>query len=238
MVEGLFLSFSRGSWLAFTVALLTLMILEWRARQHQREQSVVEPFVLGSTLLAAIALVVLFGTQLGAVTERVLTEAHTTLQVLRGDWSGVESDSVGLRIHALRFAADLWTQRPWLGWGAGSAGELIATSGRPELLEAPGHWLAHLHNTYAELLVQFGLFGSSLLVAMIWLLGRAAFQECRVASDRATLCRYLFVAFVFALIWSLFSYRMTRHDGLFFWILFAGAAYSLRLRRLFWTAQA
>jgi hypothetical protein len=32
------------------------------------------------------------------------------------------------------------------------------------------------------------------------------------------------------LVWNLFEYRVVKHDWTFFWILFAGTAYSFRLR--------
>ena len=233
MAEGLLLSFSRSTWLAFVVALLLLMLLEWRGRQragHNVEPA--RPVLVASGLLAAAALLTVFGTQYSAVIDRVAQEAPTTLQVLQGDWSEIESDSVGLRAHAWQFAAELWLQRPWFGWGAGSSRTLIAASERPELMMEPGEWLPHLHNSYAELMVQFGAVGIVLMAALVSLLVQASWRECRSGSTSAALCRYLLASLVFVLIWNLFNYRIVRHDGLFFWIVFGGTAYSGRLWRL------
>ena len=47
-----------------------------------------------------------------------------------------------------------------------------------------------------------------------------------------TLCRFFLVSLVFVLVWNLINYRFVRHDYNFFWIIFAGAAYSFRLRLL------
>ncbi len=233
MAEGLFLSFSRGTWLAFVVALPLLILLEVRGREQSLDHvQGARRALLVSGPLAVAALLVLFGSQFSAVIDRVVHEAPTVMQVLQGDWSGVESDSVGLRAHALRLAAELWWQRPWLGWGAGSSSFLLAASERPELMTAPGDWLPHLHNSYAELLVQFGAVGFVLMAVLVALLAHASWRECRSGRLCAALCRYLLVSLVFVLIWNLFNYRMVRHDGLFFWIIFAGTAFSGRLRGL------
>jgi O-antigen ligase len=233
MAEGLFLSFSRGTWLAFTVAMPLLILLELSGRKRSVDHvQSARPVVLASGLLAASALFVLFGSQFSAVTDRVVQEAPTTVNLLQGDWSAIESDSVGLRAHALRLAVELWLQRPWLGWGAGSSTTLIATSERPELMTGPGDWLEHLHSSYAELLVQFGALGFMLMAALLALVVHASWRGCRSDRVSAALCRYLLVSLVFVLIWSVFNYRIIRHDGLFFWIIFAGTAYSGRIRSL------
>jgi hypothetical protein len=68
--------------------------------------------------------------------------------------------------------------------------------------------------------------------ALVSLLVHASWRECRSGRVPAALCRYLLVSLVFVLIWNLFNYRFIRHDGLFFWVIFAGAAYASRLRSL------
>jgi O-antigen ligase len=99
-------------------------------------------------------------------------------------------------------------------------------------MTGPGDWLEHLHSSYAELLVQFGALGFMLMAALLALVVHASWRGCRSDRVSAALCRYLLVSLVFVLIWSVFNYRIIRHDGLFFWIIFAGTAYSGRIRSL------
>jgi O-antigen ligase len=180
----------------------------------------------------AIALVLPIALQHRQIAERLQGGGETLAKVLSGDLADVPSDTNGLRVHALRFAVELWSQRPWLGWGAGSSRYLLAQSGRAELMMDEGVWLTHLHNTYAEILVQLGIVGLVLIAALLWLLVRAGNLACRGGQMPPDLCRFFGVSLLFVLIWSLIDYRFVRHDYNFFWIIFTGAAYSFRLRLL------
>jgi hypothetical protein len=70
------------------------------------------------------------------------------------------------------------------------------------------------------------------LATLVWLLMKASAASCRSDDMPGELCRLLAASFVFVLIWNLAAYRFVRHDYGFFWIIFAGTAYSFRLRRL------
>jgi O-antigen ligase len=233
MLQGLFLSYSRGTWIAFALAVFLLTYLEWRARRGPTEgkRKRMATWAL-SWLVVAIAITAFLYAQSDRIAQRMLYEHQTVAQIMRGDWSDVKSNSVGLRIHALRFAARLWSERPWFGWGAGSSGYLIAQSGRPGLRVDETHTLAHLHNSYAEVLVQFGTVGAILAALLVGLLVRESSQECSRGTVPAALCRFLLISLVFVSIWCLINYRVVRHDWTSFWILFAGTAFSFRLRSL------
>ncbi|MEA3276524.1 MAG: O-antigen ligase family protein [Pseudomonadota bacterium] len=230
LLEGLVLSYSRGSWLAFAIAGLLLLFLEWRAKRRDPSSRVRSG--LTTTLLVLLVLVSLAATQLDLVRERVSAESETVSTLLGGDLTQVPSDSVGLRAHALRYALDSWRERPWFGWGAGSSRYFLEHSDRPELMTGPADWMPHLHNAYLEIPFQFGLLGLILAGALLWFLVAAAADACRNAEAPGDLCRYFFVVLVFVAIWNLVDYRLVRHDWRFFWILFAGSAYSFRLRML------
>lgn len=233
MLEGLMLSYSRGSWLSFAIAACFLIYLE--SRTHRRAAPV-RGANRGVRILAAaavaVAITALVAVQSKHIVDRLQGESETLASVLSGDFADLPSNSAGLRVHALRFAADLWSQRPWTGWGAGSSRYLVAHSGRPDTLKDDEVWLAHLHNTYAEILVQLGILGFLLVVAQVWLLVRGSTAARRKGRMPGDLGRFFAVALVFVLIWNLTSYRVIRHDYIFFWIVFAGSAYSFRLRAL------
>ncbi len=220
MLEGLVLSQSRGSWLAFLGGLSVLLLGEWRARnrsglewlrQHPRQ-------VLLIGLLLAGGLLVHHETLLKRFTEHT----DTLVQIAHGT-PDIASDPVGLRLKAWLFAFELWRERPWFGWGAGSSRTLIAHSNRPWDLFDHDHWLPHLHNTYLELLVQFGLTGlilfTSWLVALVWA-GHQAQRSGLLPSD---LWRLYGATLVCILIWCLFDYRAVHVDWLFLWLLIAGS---------------
>jgi O-antigen ligase len=222
MLEGLLLSQSRGSWLAFLGALAVLSVLEWRGRARRRYWLAL--IVVGVALLGGLL------AQTETVQKRFSEHTGTLIDIARGETAAVESDPIGLRFKALLFAHETWSERPWFGWGAGTSRELIANSGRPEALFDHDHWLPHLHNTYVEILVQFGVIGLILMAALVWALAHAGFSAQRAGRLPADLGRFYLVALVFVLIWCLFNYRVVRTDWMFFWILVAGTLYGFRTK--------
>jgi len=232
-LEGLLLSYSRTSWVSFAVAAVLLAYLEWRGRRADahRGARTAAVLVIATSLALAVAL------QHRQIAHRLEQGGETLSKVLSGDFAGTPSDPSGLRVHALHYALELWSQRPWLGWGAGSSRYLVMHSGHPELMlySEKLHakvWLRHLHNTYAEILVQLGIVGFAVLAVLLWLLVRTGALSCREGRMPGDLCRYFAGSLLFMLVWNLSDYRLLRHDYNFFFILFAGAVYSFRLRSL------
>ena len=230
LLEGLLLSQSRGSWLAFLGGLVVLILLEWRARRTTPATPTRRrwpPILLVAAVLGAI-----LSSQYQTIEMRLTDQTDTLQQVISGDVTEVTSDPVGLRVNALLFTYEKWRERPWFGWGAGTSREWIAASGRTDTLLDNVNWLPHLHNAYAETLFQFGAVGLVLAIALVWALVRSTGTECRAGRLPADLCRLFLVTLVFVLIWNLFNYRVVRSDWMVFWILLAGSAYSFRLARL------
>ncbi|MEJ2325273.1 MAG: O-antigen ligase family protein [Chromatiaceae bacterium] len=226
MAEGLVLSLSRGSWLAFAAALVVLLVAEWRGRDKNQRSRV---DIVGTTALVALILALLVGLNAGSIKGRVAADSGTIDQITQGRITAPPSGSGGLRLHVWRFGLAKWAERPWFGWGAGSSYYLIEHSGRPDIRDG-AFWLDHLHNTYLEILVQLGAIGFGLISLMLLVLVRGVAQECRSGRMSGDLCRLFAASLAFVLVWNLFEYRVVKHDWTFFWILFAGTAYSFRLR--------
>lgn len=230
-LEGLILSFSRGSWLAFIVAAMAWMLTAWTRRRRSGDPGQAPKRVL-SLLLTGGLLAGLLYLNAGNISDRMTHERSTIHQLLTLDLSGLESSPIGLRIHAWSYGLELWTQRPLFGWGADSSRYWIRHSGRPELQEDGEVWLSDLHNTYFEVLFQFGILGALLFAAMVLVLVVDTARSCRRGEIATELCRFFLAGLVFVLIWNLINHRVTNHDWRFFWIIFAGSAYSFRVRAL------
>jgi O-antigen ligase len=227
MGEGLVLSLSRGSWLAFAAAIAVLVVAEWRAGDSKKQGT--RAGLVGAAALFSLILAVLVGLNAGSIKGRLAADSGTIDQIAQGRITAPPADSAGLRLHVWRFGLEKWAERPWFGWGAGSSYYLIEHSGRPDLRDG-AFWLDHLHNTYLEILIQLGAVGFGLGSLIVLLLAHGIAQECRAGRMPGNLCRLFAASFVFVLVWNLFEYRVVKHDWTFFWILFAGTAYSFRLR--------
>lgn len=224
LLEGLLLSFSRGSWLAFVAAALLYL---WQERQRGAGRR------HGAALLAFGALFALLAAaHWGSIEVRLREEIPILEQVVQGDLEGLQHRSVGIRVLGWRYGFSEWLQHPWFGLGAGTSRHRIAASGRPELLMYGQYWLPHLHNTYLEILYQLGVVGLVLIASLLWVLARGTAAERRAGRLPEDLFLFLQTTLVFALIWALFDYRAVRQDWVVFWIIAAGSAYSFRLRTL------
>jgi O-antigen ligase len=83
-------------------------------------------------------------------------------------------------------------------------------------------WLDHLHNTYLEVLVRFGLVGALLMVGTLGLLARGfwvAHREGRLPFDYAW---FLTGALGLMAVWSLSDFRLLHPDWRSYWILMGG----------------
>jgi O-antigen ligase len=168
---------------------------------------------------------------LRTVTTRLSDEKEVFAAVWRGDFEAVPSAGFGVRVHTFRFGVTKWLERPLFGWGPGSTEYLISHSGLPQLRhsemaggewKAGPDWLDHLHNTYLEILVRFGLVGAFLMIGTLGLLVKGlwlARREGRVPLDYAW-C--LIGALGLMGLWSLSDFRLLHPDWRSYWILMGG----------------
>jgi O-antigen ligase len=212
-LEGLVLSQARAVW-AITLALLPLLL--WFQWSRATPRQAVAALVLLMGMLAALTFV-----NRDIVAERILSEADTYRHLLAGDWSRIDYDSVGMRIHAWRQGLDLLAQRPWLGWGPGSASALLQASADPGL-----RGLSDFHNLYLDLPIAVGLLGSLPFAIGTLLVFRCAARARH--AGRLPRDLYLILAGGLALhfLASLTNTRVLNADWAFLWLLLAGIATS------------
>jgi O-antigen ligase len=222
---------SRGSWIALMAALVFGFLLAYRVGPkvpQERAARQTGPAPLAALLAAVLAV----GLLLAYNGERMLTRTAVELDAIGAAWQADIPDrprlSLELRLRAQLFGLDRWMERPWLGWGAGSSHRLMEASGNPGLREL-GSALRHLHNTYLEVLVQFGTVGAALLGAVVVFLVRGLWRPLREGRCPADLGVFLLTTIAFVLVWSLWSYRVVHQDWRIYWVLLAGTTLSLGL---------
>jgi len=239
VLQGLVMSGSRGAWLAMLAGLAAVLWLERRQDPMARSASAPSTSSLRARLLVVLvgtALLALLLANSGRVLERFAEELDTVQALATGEIAYDRDSSLSLRLHAQLFGLQAWSERPWLGWGAGTTRSLMDASGELALRSPEGVVLKHLHNTYLEAAVQLGLGGLVLFLALhLGLIGLVArrFLSADDAStgdsDRDCLI-FLVAALVLLLVWDLFDYRLVRQDWRGYWTLLAGAALSFGVR--------
>lgn len=229
LVQGLIMTQSRGAWLTAVMVIPAItMVHYWRAGGHKGRSWRLRLGVLGVLIVGCATLVVV---NLGTVTNRLLQEREIFAAAWRGDLDAVPTVGFGVRVHTFRFGVTTWLQRPLFGWGPGSTEYLISHSGLPQLRHSEPReagwrqgdgWLDHLHNTYLEILVRFGLVGALLMVAALGMLVRGlwvAHGENRLPLDYAW---FLTGTLGLIALWSLSDFRLLHPDWRSYWILMGG----------------
>lgn len=222
---GLLLCRSRGAWLALALTLPPCAVWTlWRG-------------VLPRPALAGLAAVLLAGVLINgeAVARRVADDraAYEALAVLMGvpaaahaQPAALPGDSVGLRLRLAELALVRWLEQPWLGLGPDAGRQIVVHAGDPELAA-----MAHLHNTYLELLVRFGVLGLAGLAAVLVGLGVGVRRAVRTAALAPPIVIFLAGALSITLIWSAFDFRLLTQDFRFYTVLLGGIAFGLGLPR-------
>ncbi|SEP88556.1 O-antigen ligase [Ectothiorhodospira magna] len=218
--QALMVTQSRATWLAFLlVAPVTLVLFFHRHRPG--------PAILG--MLGAglmLPLVLILWLNGGGIQERVAQEADTLGHILALETAQVATDSVGLRYHVNLHGLTLAQEHPLWGWGGGSSGALIATHPVAEVSS-----LQHFHNTYLQILVEFGLvgLGLALMTGTVILLGWwRLYQTGELPRDLYFL---LLGASAMALIWSLSNVRLEQADMRAYGIMLLASGLTFHLAR-------
>jgi O-antigen ligase len=209
----------------------------WRADGHKGRSWGLRLGVVGFLIFGWGTLVV---GNLTTVINRLMQEREMFVAAWRGDLDAVPTVGFGVRVHTFRFGVTKWLERPLFGWGPGSTEYLISHSGLPQLRHSELvdrewqerlDWLDHLHNTYLEILVRFGLVGAFLMFGALGLLAKGlwlARREGRVPVDYAW---FLTGALGLIALWSLSDFRLLHPDWRSYWILTGGIIATFRIPR-------
>jgi len=140
-----------------------------------------------TVLISAIGALTLGGYVAMQLSGRSLIEGSTSgssqlaMQVLHGqfDVAYATANKFEARVQLLVLAAELFHQRPWLGWGPDAWDLLRTFAPTAELRD-----LNQFHNGYAQFLVCFGVIGGAVMAIYSAALLSAAVRRRRNAADR------------------------------------------------------
>lgn len=166
---GLLLSWSRGAWLSFALAVAVVVLA------HTRKAA---PAV---AVLAAVAVAALAAAGAGGLLPAPVAERLGELQAYVGlvDVPRTEVTDANFavleRLAHWQAALSMWADHPWLGVGAGNYAAVYAGYHLPRWYEP----LGHAHNVYLNVAAEAGLLG---LLAYLWLWAASLWQALRAAA--------------------------------------------------------
>ncbi|WP_226703885.1 O-antigen ligase family protein [Microbulbifer elongatus] len=169
-ITALLLTQTRGVWVGMLFALVVITcagIVTLRKHFHSHRR-----YIAAATIATGSAAVLAGYLSLGdIVSQRLQAEQETIALVQQGDTESIPFNSAGIRIHTWEEALKWIAERPLVGWG-GNGRSLIFDYSK-NLPDEIKQNFGHLHNSYLDLMVNFGLLGLLLLAALVyWLLSR------------------------------------------------------------------
>ena len=216
---GVIVTQTRGIWLGLCGSCLLLLVfyfgIFWK---NSRKKTYTGAIIL---LIIAISISITIETPLKRIViNRLSMEDTDVVKVLKGDISNLPYTSVGLRAHTWVEAWSWIKQRPLVGWGGNGNRLVIQQSKRfPNWKKKEYH---HLHNSYLDLLVNFGALGGLFYFGLLgWLVmrGIGAWKSGHMPGD------VLIFFLSFLLFWSIincFESYIFFSSGNFVFALIAG----------------
>ncbi|MBN8430142.1 O-antigen ligase family protein [Microbulbifer salipaludis] len=187
-ITALLLTQTRGVWAGMLFALLVIacagvVVVHKYFHNHRR-------YLLAATLAVCGAATLVGYLSIGdIVSQRLEAEQNTMLQVQQGNFDNLPLTSTGIRLRTWAEALDWIAERPLVGWGGN--GRSLIFDHSEHLPPAIKENFGHLHNSYLDLLVNFGLLGLLLLGALVyWLVSRCLryYRAGLISGSTLTFC--------------------------------------------------
>lgn len=165
---------SRGILLGLGVAFATVTLTSLLGGPKPQRSTIRRASPIAATL---IVFCVFIGFSLTALTDRWQKDIPTIESLADGDDTNIPLDSVGIRVTGWIEAFQWIEQRPFTGWGGNARKHVILNNPSfPESLKMRFH---HLHNSYVELLVNYGIAGLGVILALYYWIFSASRTACK-----------------------------------------------------------
>jgi len=153
---GVVVTQTRAVWLGVVVALVGIAIAVLLFNKKRLWQKRSKHVLFISIIFITLAICVGWVAK-DAVQTRIAAENQVVQKVISDGMDDVPFTSIGVRLHSWVIALDWIEKRPILGWGGNKGGFVLAET--KELPQWVRERFGHLHNSYLELLVSYGLIG-------------------------------------------------------------------------------
>jgi O-antigen ligase len=170
----IYINESRQAWLALLITLImTAMYLTVKSVKKASLKKQFFSIILFIAGLITLSTLLLSNDK---VVNRVMLEKETITAVASLEFDKVPYSSFGVRLHSWAAAADFIKEKPLFGWGSNGRSLVMEhTSWLPDSIGGFGH----LHNSYMEMLVNYGIVGLIFYFSIWAVIGNMLFKEIR-----------------------------------------------------------
>ena len=170
----IYINESRQAWLALLITLIMtavyLTVKSVKKASPKKQFFIIILFIVGLITLSTLLLIN------DKVVNRVMLEKETITAVASLEFDKVPYSSFGVRLHSWVAAADFIKEKPLFGWGSNGRGLVMKhTSWLPDSTRDFGH----LHNSYMEMLVNYGIVGLVFYFSIWAVIGSMLFKEIK-----------------------------------------------------------
>jgi O-antigen ligase len=222
---------ARGAWVSVLVVLPVWALLKVHG---SRGVGVGRRAATTAGVLGLLTVALVLAASLPVVQKRLAAERGVASAIVRGDSDDLRPGALTYRYQMLRYGLERWGERPWLGWGVGSAAWLLSDQAPAELIarkrDGRMDWHAHFHNTYLQVLVCLGLAGAGLFGWFFVVLVRATGRAYARGAMSRDLLLFLSGALALFLLYCVTNFSVLRPDTRAYWVLLAAGAYGFCFR--------
>ncbi|WP_018232663.1 O-antigen ligase family protein [Thioalkalivibrio thiocyanodenitrificans] len=172
-IAGLAVTQTRAAWLAVLLSFpffLYAIATRWRGQYHghadaqQRGLTRVLSLGLVGALVMVLALIAVVSDGRD-IAERMRGDSVAISQLLAGNGDSMTVTSAGVRITAWKASLEWIPRSPLVGWGSG--GGRIVLENTDSVPREISQNFGHLHNSYLELLINYGLLGAMFFAGLL-----------------------------------------------------------------------
>lgn len=212
------MSQTRAIWLALLVTAVlwpVIYFMLYRIRKPEyRELDAGGNAFLKSPLLSMLLLcgIVLVGLiTLNFINQRFVDDDITSMNALWEHPQAVGGESVNVRLYTWKEALTWIESRPLLGWGGKGRGAVVKAT--PELSPSIKARFNHLHNSYLDLTVNYGLIGLLFYLSLLFVISKQVLGVPRTGKMQISLQLFWLLFLVFWSIANLFESYMFYSSG-------------------------
>ncbi|MBJ7540056.1 O-antigen ligase family protein [Marinomonas transparens] len=212
----LYLVQTRQAWLSIIITLILiftyLMIMSENEKIRKNQFFLIVSFVIGFIVLSGLVL------NNDRITNRIMIEKNSILAITALDFDNVPYSSFGIRFHSWVAATNFIKEKPFFGWGSNGKSLVIDhTKWLPDYIKKE---FGHLHNTYFELLVNYGIAGLFFYFSIWAVIGRMLLKEIILGSVEIEFGYIYLSIFIFWGVMNFFESYQNFWTGSFFFNIF------------------
>ncbi len=145
-------------------------------------------------------------------------ESLPTLQMLSvGAWQNLPENSLGLRFMSWRAGYEWFIEYPWLG--VGRNGAEVVMQNTPWLQNIEASQFGHMHNSLFDLLIRYGIFGTTIYMVLMFWLGKWAYICWKQGSMPLDYYLFFWAFFIFFMVMNFFESYLFYRTGILIWTL-------------------